>query len=77
MAQVSLNSILCIIIIYYHSVNGISYGVAQSDHIKRRPLYKETIFVCLQIIKLKVEMPLVSVPIKTFKANQDKILNKT
>jgi hypothetical protein len=36
MPQVSLNGILFIIIIYYHSVNGISYGVAQSDHIKRQ-----------------------------------------
>ncbi len=43
MSQFSLNSIHCVRSIfsyYYHSVNGISYGLVQSNPIKRRPLYR-------------------------------------
>jgi hypothetical protein len=41
MSQMSLNNILCIRNLFgywYHSVNGINFGLAQSDPIKQRPL---------------------------------------
>ncbi len=45
--QMSLNAILCLGRMFgycYHSVNGmVSYGLAQKDPIKRRPLYYKLI----------------------------------
>jgi hypothetical protein len=49
-SQISLNNILCIGNIFgycYHLVYEISYGLAQSDPIKRRPLYQKQNLNCL------------------------------
>ena len=46
--QMYLNTILCEENMFgycYHSVNGISYGLAQSEPIKRRPLYMSVIII--------------------------------
>jgi hypothetical protein len=44
----SINNILCISNIFsncYHSVNGISYGLAQSDPIKQYPVSAMKVFI--------------------------------